>query len=448
MSNTTNHLAKQSVIVFGTRIFILVSTLAAGIIISRVLGPDGRGAYAFLILIPTLMLRLGNLGLGGALIYFHGQKKYSLSTLISNVSALSLGISLLLLLIFAVLFPFINSSFSTRLAITPTLMWISVFTLPFQLYSFFLSHALLAEGKIKIYSLVGELLPALVNLAGAIFFVVVLRYNVSGTIIAFASSAIIPFIWLSYHYRSSVKLSLAQPGVILELLHYGMRNYATTLFDFINYRIDILILGAFLSSVAIGIYTVAVSIAELLWYIPNSIATVIFPNISQSSQVSATEITAKSLRVNSILIFVLSIGIIITARPVIALLYGTQFSTALEPLFILLPGIFFLSYSRILNSYVNGIGHPGMASLVSGLVALINLGLNLYLIPKMGINGAALSSTISYTLSGIFMILVFKRFHVSENNTGLRPQKSDFLLIFEGIRSILNSLQIFKRKPI
>jgi len=85
---------KDTLITFSTQITMVVLGLAATIVMARVLGPSGKGAYSLIILVPTLLLSLGNLGIGLANVYFGGSKKYKWNELVSNslVSALVLGI--------------------------------------------------------------------------------------------------------------------------------------------------------------------------------------------------------------------------------------------------------------------------------------------------------------------------------------------------------------------
>ncbi len=96
-----NSISKNSAITFSSQILIFVLGLATSIILARALRPKGKGMYTLLILIPTVMLKLGSLGIEAANVYFTGSKKYKIEDIVSNslLSSILLG-SILFLLFF------------------------------------------------------------------------------------------------------------------------------------------------------------------------------------------------------------------------------------------------------------------------------------------------------------------------------------------------------------
>jgi O-antigen/teichoic acid export membrane protein len=99
------------------------------------------------------------------------------------------------------------------------------------------------------------------------------------------------------------------------------------------------------------------------------------------------------------IVAVLMIGIAIVAlfaaRPLIITLYGIAFEPAIAAFIWLLPGIVLLSVSSLLMNYLAAIGMPPVVMYSSALAALLNIGLNLKLIPVFGIVGASVSMTVS-----------------------------------------------------
>ena len=76
---------------------------------------------------------------------------------------------------------------------------------------------------------------------------------------------------------------------------------------------------------------------------------------------------------------------------------------------ILVPGIVMLTLSRVCEIYLKGMGRPGVVSAIAVLSFAVNLGANLILIPRLGINGAALASTLSYSLGTCLVLFIFLR---------------------------------------
>ena len=88
-----NSISKNSVITFSSQILIFILGFFTSIILARALGPKGKGIYTLIILIPTVMLKLGSLGIEDANVYFTGSKKYKIEDIVSNslLSSLLLG---------------------------------------------------------------------------------------------------------------------------------------------------------------------------------------------------------------------------------------------------------------------------------------------------------------------------------------------------------------------
>jgi O-antigen/teichoic acid export membrane protein len=87
---------RDILITFSTQIIAVIFGIAVTIVTARVLGPEGKGAYSLILLVPTLLALLGNLGIGFANVYFGGKWRYSWAELSSN-SLVSAVLSTLLL---------------------------------------------------------------------------------------------------------------------------------------------------------------------------------------------------------------------------------------------------------------------------------------------------------------------------------------------------------------
>jgi len=82
---------------------------------------------------------------------------------------------------------------------------------------------------------------------------------------------------------------------------------------------------------------------------------------------------------------------------IVILLYSTEYLPTVKPLQVLLPGVVALAASRVLSHDIAGRGRPILNSYVSVAGLVVNVVLNLSLIPKYGVEGAAWATTASYT---------------------------------------------------
>jgi O-antigen/teichoic acid export membrane protein len=109
----------------------------------------------------------------------------------------------------------------------------------------------------------------------------------------------------------------------------------------------------------------------------------------------------------------------------------------LAPLFWLLPGIVIFSAANVVASYLAGIGKPRLNFLVSLAGLFVTVVLNLLLIPRLNIVGAAISSTASYATSTALILWFFKRESGARWRHVLLPMAGDVALLFSQLRSWL-----------
>jgi O-antigen/teichoic acid export membrane protein len=200
------------------------------------------------------------------------------------------------------------------------------------------------------------------------------------------------------------------------ILSYGARVYPASISGYFNYRADTLLIQALLVSSAgpLGLYSMAVTMAELIFYIPDAVTTIFMPTIAGSTADSAD---AKLGRVSR-MTFLVTASCAIALIPVAWLgihLVLPRFIDCLPAFLVLLPGVVSLSLAKVMTSYISGRGKPGPVSVGSGITLFLNLGANVILIPTYGIVGAAAASLLSYTALAVMMI------GVSCRMSGLSP---------------------------
>jgi O-antigen/teichoic acid export membrane protein len=187
---------------------------------------------------------------------------------------------------------------------------------------------------------------------------------------------------------------------VRELLSAGFKAYPGRLSERLQSRIDIVLLGVLSSGAAVGVYTVATGIAEILFFISGSLSAVLFSRkIDQG-----VHNHLRSLRIMAPLGFAVAAVIGLAGVYLIPKLYGTAFSGAVTPLLCLLPGVVFMSLVHTISPYMvqSNQMHAISTGQTSGLVA--NVLLNITLIPPLGAMGAAISSTVSYGITLAIML--------------------------------------------
>jgi O-antigen/teichoic acid export membrane protein len=236
-------------------------------------------------------------------------------------------------------------------------------------------------------------------------------------------------------------------GYIKDVYHYGIKVYFANVIGFLNYRVELILLGYFLPMAVAGHYSIAVTLAEMLWLVSQSAGTLIFPMVS-AEQDEERKKTFTPLVMRTVLGITI-IGAVILfflADWFIPLVYSKLYNPSVPLFKILLPGIVFVSGSRVLANDIAGRGKPILNTYVGGVGFLIQLVLNLSLIPLYGAIGAAWSSTIAYLILMVIQMAVYMRVSGNDLQSVILPRKMDWGLYWSLIEKIWNNLKQWLKK--
>jgi len=223
-----------------------------------------------------------------------------------------------------------------------------------------------------------------------------------------------------------------------ESAKYSAKSYLGNLAGYLNYRLDIILVGYLAGAEAVGVYSIAVTFAELMWYVPNALATSILSKTMALEGSEGPELAARTSRITSLLMTLVCLAAAILISPVVHVFYGPGFALAVHPFLILLPGVWLVGISKIASGHLAAHGHlfPG----ISALSATLNLTANLLLIPSMGARGAALASMLSYTLLGGWVLIIFRRLTGIDVRRMIIPEQEDLRAVMQSARAYLKAL--------
>ena len=173
----------------------------------------------------------------------------------------------------------------------------------------------------------------------------------------------------------------------------------------------------------------AVGLAERLWLVSQSAATLIFPVISAEKDEKKRKKFTPIISRNVLLITMLGAIVLYLLSPwLIELLYTRDYLETIQLFRILLPGIVFLSASRVLANDIAGRGKPLLNTYVGLFGLAVQVTLNLLLISRIGVVGSAWATSISYGLILLVRVAVYARESGNSYSTILLPHRSDLLL--------------------
>ncbi len=392
--------------VFGVRTLNLVTVAAVTFVLARLLGPADLGAYYLLALVPPSMLALLSFGIPAALTFQtgRGEDLDAIRTLALFLALATSGaVVAALLALRSVL------AITVLAAAPPELFPVAVLAVPGMFLASFCNSVILGRRALRAFNVllaaqgvslfVGELVVVGLFGAGLVGAIVTYALVMAGIAVASATAMIrlAPF-------RPRLDRSLAR-----RVLGYGIVLQPASLAGFFSYRADVFLMSALLRDPsAVGVYGLAVNVAELCFYIADAISTVLFPRIAASDRLQANAMVPAISRIAVTLTGIGALGLAVITLIGIPLVMPTYVRSML-PALILLPGVVALSASKVLSGYLSGIGRPGPISAVATGTLILNIAVNLALIPILGPVGAAIASLVSYSVNGGLMVMIGAR---------------------------------------
>ncbi|MCE7040503.1 polysaccharide biosynthesis C-terminal domain-containing protein [Dyadobacter sp. CY312] len=402
MSSFTNDL----IAVLKSRVTVIGCGLITSVITARYLGPSGNGIVATLTVYPDLFMVIGSLGIRQSAAYFIGQKKYSDDAIFSSVLNVWLFTSL-----FCIASCFLLLKYAVKGNYDSALIFLALLPIPFSLFNTYSSGVFLGKNMIKDFNTVNWV-PNVVKLIAFLILIVLLPWGVKGAIIGIGAG----YMFLTYFVwgkvKNIVKIQWSWNFQILkEMLSLGIIYAVSLLIISLNYKANIMLLQRLSSEYEVGIYSKGVSIVEYLWEVPTLLSTIIFArSVTSTDPKLFSEKVCQLLRICFVVIFCMSVVFYFISEFLMVTMYGSPFKASSEVQKILLPGILLMTIFKVLNMDLAGKGKPWMAVIAALPALLLNVFLNWLWDEQYGAKGAAMASTISYTVSAIIFLIMYSRY--------------------------------------
>ncbi len=422
-------------------ILIVVLNLLIGVLTARLLGPSRRGVLTLVMTLPMTLIALSDPGISQANIYFIGRKGRSAPVVATNSIYFALGIGLLAALslwlirdlaLNTVLRSMPPHYFHLVLCLVPLLL----------LYTYWLA-ILRAFQRFELFNLLRLLMP-LTLLTMMTIALVVFHGGIGWATLAYGTGVLIACSSTLLIIAFLIRPRLRPDGALMKAsLSYGFKSYLQDMLNHLTYRLDLYLVAFFLPPQDIAFYGIATSIAEMVWYIPNSVGLVLFPKLSAADESRVHQITAEICRHTLAVTALAGAVTLVLGLLGIPLLYGEQYTPATTPLVFLLPGTMLMTLYKVLVRNFSSRNRQQ----VSILAAIVGLGLNAVLdwllIPHLGIVGAALGSTLAYAGAGLSLLWAFRR------ESGLRWSESLWLRRSDlaRYRELLQTIRAYLTRP-
>ena len=391
-------LFSDGVQVLAARVLSVAGTAGVSILVSRALGPDGRGTYV----VPGIAVALATTVFAG------------LSTAIAS-SMLKDGAGRgALRAAFVAAIPLVACGIVVTTALTAAMhaLWAAPYAaaaLPFLAISAIVNGYAYGRKNVRAVAFYAFAAPIVTLSMLAIGFflrgpspwVAIPIWVASNVLVAVVGLTIV--LWTARSLDRQVVS--ARP-----FLKYALAVGATSLVSMLNYRINLYIVAALTSHSQLGFYTTAVSAVETLLIAAQVGSMVTVPHMGSLPKDEAAYLTARCVRNNFALVGACGIVAVIVAPFMVELLYGPAFLPAVTPLRILVLGMVPWSAASIISSYFTlASRRPQVALCTASVSAALCAGIAFVLVQRFGIVGAAIATTLTYAGGVLFMSAYFSR---------------------------------------
>lgn len=389
---------------FLVKVCIITINMGTGIVTARILGSQGRGEMAAIILWPQFLAYTLTLGIPQSLLYNlkkHPDRK-------SELYSTALIVSTLLGFVAAAVGIFFMPQWLSQYSTTTirAAQWFML-TSPISLLGLVFSAAFEARSEFTFSNQIRYFIP-LTTLA-ALLVLMLLGIN---NPIAFGMAYILPpipiGIWMFVRLLSRYDFKLSNfKESVQTLLDYGFKAYGIDLIGSLSGRIGQALVVGLLTPTAMGLYTVAISLSRALNTFEEAINVVFLPKASARPIPEIVMLTGRAVRVSAFLTLLCVLPLMFLGPFFLHLLYGEEFVEATTVFRILLIEVLFSGINWLLAKAFMAAGKPGVVTVLQGTGLAITIPLMIVLIPRYGLSGAGFSLLASTGIRFVLILLSY-----------------------------------------
>ncbi|MET0857491.1 MAG: oligosaccharide flippase family protein [Telluria sp.] len=386
-------------------------------ITTRQLGPHQNGLLATVLLLPQTLFAFLNLGLGASHIYHlsSGAGNYQWMRRVNWVLA-----AVLWLAVIGALALCSEGSIARYLPGTGKDMALFASLLfPMMLLAGWSSSLIQGNRNYQRYNKIMLIQPA-VFCAAVVLLLAANAVSVMAILVCYLLSQLSLWLLSEANINKFSPPGAAAASSFVESIKYGLKAHLSNIITFLNYRLALYLVSFMLGAEATGQYVRSIQLAEVLWLISSAASMVVFPESAAHSK-SPAELRKMITKIARSVLQITFAGAVVAAAAApfaIPWIFGKAYQGAVLPFIILLPGIVMWSYMSVISNSLAGMGHQKVNILSALLCLSISVAGSFLAIPKFGVLGAALASTVAFSITTMFTVVMYTRIAV------VRPQPS------------------------
>ena len=378
--------------------------LAMGVTTARALGPIGRGEQSALSLWPALLPYLFTFGLPTAIRYCIRREPERRTEFYSVAIAAAAVMSVVSFAAGILLLPFELRSYSASFVRAAQLLML--FT-PEVMLSLVFTAMLETLGDFSVANAT-RYFPVALTLILLVWLALTHSMTPLAAAIAYLAPPVLTAIWLAWRLRRYFARRVFDPRPALRVLgSYGIRSYGIDVLATLSQQIDQVLVVGILSAQSMGVYVVALSASRVLQIIHFGVVTVVFPSASGLERDRVVAMVSRAARISTVVAIVCAVALVVAIPILIPIFYGAEFADAIRVAQVLTLESLIGGLVAVLAQTFMALGRPGVVSMLQGVGLCLALPCMLFLMPRLGLMGAAIALLISTCARLILLFAAF-----------------------------------------
>lgn len=383
---------------FSAKFIAAVVNLLIAVLVSQLLGAQGKGEQSLIIVTISLIVLFNNFVGGASVVYLTPRNPLKHIVVPSYVWALLVNSCA-----GVIMYYWTEMSVSMAFSIA-VLSGISSFTAVN-------TSILVGQMQIAKHNIVNVLIPVLTILVLVLLSLFAATFSIQSYIlslyIAYGISFLMSWVYVFKHTaKSDAVLTITSFFTAFkQLLFFGTQNQLAHIFQLLNFRLSYYILEHNSGQAAVGIYSNGISIVESVWMITGSICIYQYSVIANNTdKESAFRLTENLTKLGFFLSLLAILVLVFIPSSFYQWLFGAEFGEISEIILIMIPGIWFFNYAKILGHFFSGIGKYYVYAIASMVGFALTLVLLFVVFKELTIHQAAITASSTYMLTAAIVL--------------------------------------------
>ncbi len=248
------------------------------------------------------------------------------------------------------------------------------------------------------------------------------KYLVAVYVVLYLLQSLVLVVTFHRHLKAGMHLPAVSATEIKSFLSFSSITLVTNIIQFLAYKADYWFIAYYRGEQELGWYALSVRLVQVFWILPLMFAGILFPQVAREKTDYEKHKMNSFIRMLFFVNMVAGIALFAGVQWLIPALFGEMYRNSIAPFRVLLPGIILFCHTTILAAYFAGRGLLRI-NLRGSLVSFCSiLFLDVILIPAYGMKGAAIASSIGYSITTAYFIIVYCR------QAGIRINELFYLL--------------------